>query len=57
MEPVRTVAGKISVLATLRPSTIAAASRRSPIRELVQEPMKTRSSSISWIGRPGSRSM
>ena len=43
--------------ATLRPSTIAAASRRSSIRELVQEPMKTRSSATSVIGVPGSRPM
>ena len=40
-------------LATLRPSTISAASRRSSIRELVQEPMKTRSGATSVIGVPG----
>ncbi len=39
--------------ATLRPSTTAAASRRSSIRELVQEPMKTRSGATSVIGVPG----
>ncbi len=38
--------------ATLRPSTISAASRRSSIRELVQEPMKTRSGATSVIGVP-----
>ena len=43
--------------ATLRPSTAAAASRRSSIREFVQEPMKTRSSGISVIGVPGSSAM
>ena len=41
-EPGTTIA--LSVLATLRPSTISAASRRSPIREFVHEPMNTRSS-------------
>ena len=41
----------------LRPSTSEAASRRSEIRELVQEPMKIRSSGISVIGVPGRRSM
>ena len=40
--------------ATLRLSTIEAASRRSEIRELVQEPMKIRSSGISSIGVPAS---
>ena len=43
--------------ATLRPSTTPAASRRSSIREFVQEPMKTRSSAISVIGVPGSSAM
>src|SRR5215204_7566245 len=41
----------------LRPSSRPAASRRSVIRELVQDPMKMRSSGISVIGVPGSRSM
>ena len=36
-----------------RPSTAAA--RRSPIRELVHEPMNTRSSAMSVIGVPGSQ--
>ena len=38
----------------MRPRTIAAAARRSSIREFVHEPMKTRSmriSSIAWPGR------
>ena len=43
--------------ATLRPSTTAAAARRSPIREFVHEPMNTRSSAMSCIGVPASRSM
>ena len=43
--------------ATLRPLTTSAASRRSPMRELVHEPMKTRSSLISWMGVPGSSAM
>jgi hypothetical protein len=43
--------------ATLRPSSIFAAARRSPIREFVQEPMNTRSSAMSWIGVPASRPM
>ena len=43
--------------ATLRPSTISAASRRSSMRELVQEPMKTRSGETSVIGVPGSSAM
>ncbi len=43
--------------ATLRPSTIAAASRRSSTRELVQEPMKTRSGATSVIGVPGFSAM
>jgi hypothetical protein len=43
--------------AILRPSTIDAASRRSVMRELVQEPMKMRSGRISCIGVPGYRSI
>src|SRR3954447_12596084 len=43
--------------ATLRPSSIEAAARRSPMRLLVQEPMKTRSRRISVIGVPGSSAM
>ena len=42
---------------TLRPSTSAAAARRSPMRELVHEPMNTRSRRISCIGVPASRPM
>src|SRR5689334_20823254 len=40
-----------------RPSSRPAASRRSVIREFVQEPMKIRSRGISVIGVPGRRSM
>ena len=54
-EPGTTIA--LSVEATLRPFTTSAASRRSPIREFVQEPMNTRSSRISCIGVPGSSAM
>src|SRR5882724_8389731 len=43
--------------ATVRPSTTSAASRRSSIRELVQEPMKTRSGATSVIGVPAARPM
>ena len=43
--------------ATLRPSITLAAARRSPMRELVQLPMNTRSSAISWIGVPASSPM
>ena len=43
--------------AIFRPSSTPAASRRSEIRELVQEPMKIRSSGISVIGVPGCRSI
>ena len=42
---------------TRRPSSTDAASRRSSIRLLVQEPMKTVSTGISRIGVPGLRSM
>src|ERR1700722_13776622 len=54
-EPGTTIAWTPS--ATRRPATTAAAARRSPIRELVQEPMKTRSSRISSIGVPPSSPM
>ena len=54
-EPGTTIARTES--ATRLPSTIAAASRRSSIREFVHEPMKTRSSGISRIGVPGSSAM
>ena len=43
--------------ATLRPSTTAAARRRSSIREFVQDPMKTVSGRMSRILVPGSRAM
>ena len=43
--------------ATLRPATTSAAARRSPMRELVHEPMNTRSTAISSIGVPGSSAM
>lgn len=44
----------LMVAATLRPLATSAAARRSSIRELVQEPMNTRSSwmsVIAWFGR------
>src|SRR6201991_1402542 len=41
--------------ATLRPRAIAAAARRSLIRLLVQEPMKTQSTGVPAIGAPGLR--
>src|SRR6185369_4080534 len=47
----------LTVLAILFPATTRAATRRSSIRELVQEPMKTVSSAMSVIGVPGSRHM
>src|SRR5204863_503300 len=40
---------------TVRPFTTSAAARRSSMRALVQEPMKTRSTAISWIGVLGVR--
>jgi hypothetical protein len=43
--------------ATRRPRTTAAAARRSSMRELVHEPMKTLSGRISVIGMPGSSAM
>ena len=43
--------------ATCRPATTAAAARRSSIRELVQEPMNTRSTAMSSIAVPGSSAM
>ena len=42
---------------TLRPLATAAAARRSSIRPLVQEPMKTRSTATPSIGAPGSSAM
>ena len=54
-EPGTTIA--LTLAATLRPCTTFAAARRSPIRELVHEPMNTRSSEICSIGVPGCRSM
>ena len=54
-EPGTTMASTVE--ATRRPLTTSAAARRSPIRELVQEPMNTRSSLISWIGVPASSAM
>ncbi|MNP65095.1 hypothetical protein D3C76_1606580 [compost metagenome] len=47
-EPGTTIAC-LTVAATLRPLAISAAARRSSIRELVQEPMNTRSSWMSVI--------
>jgi len=43
--------------ATVRPSSTAAAARRSSIRPLVQEPTKTVSTAMSRIGVPPSRPM
>ena len=43
--------------ATLRPRSSEAASRRSSMRELVQEPMKTQSTLVPIRGWPGSRPM
>ena len=43
--------------ATVRPSTIAAATRRSSILEFVHEPMKTVSGRMSRIRVPGSSAM
>ena len=43
--------------ATGGPRTTWAAARRSPMREFVQEPMKTRSSRTSCMGVPGSSAM
>src|SRR5256885_327717 len=42
---------------TRRPRATSAAERRSSILEFVQEPMKTRATSISRIGVPGSSAM
>ena len=44
-------------LATLRPLAIAAAARRSSMRELVQEPMNTLSIGTSVNLMPGFKSM
>jgi hypothetical protein len=46
-----------TVVAMWLPRTMAAAARRSSIRELVQEPKKTASTLISSMGVPGLRSM
>src|SRR3954453_7521916 len=54
-EPGTTIAFTLD--ATLRPFSIDAAARRSPMRLFVHEPMKTRSSRISVIGVPGSSAM
>ena len=54
-EPGTTIARTLG--ATRRPSTTAAAARRSSIRAFVHEPMKTRSIAISRIGVPGSSAM
>src|ERR1019366_636613 len=54
-EPGTTIASTLG--ATLRPAMTSAAARRSPMRELVQDPMNTRSSAICSIGVPGSRPM
>ena len=54
-EPGTTIASMLEL--TWRPFTTSAAARRSPIRELVHEPMNTRSSGISRMGVPGARSM
>ena len=45
---------RVDIAVDLLPSTISAAARRSPMRALVQEPMKTRSSLMSSIGAPAS---
>src|SRR5262249_36535797 len=42
---------------TCRPCATSAAARRSSRRELVQEPMNTRSIGMSWIAVPGCRAM
>ncbi len=42
---------------TFLPSTMRAAARRSPMRELVHDPMKTRSNLMSSIGVPASNPM
>ena len=51
-----TTSSRVSA-ATVRPSMISAASRRSSIRPLVQEPTKTVSTLMSRIGVPASRPM
>ena len=48
-EPADTRPGTLLV----RPASTAAAARRSSMRELVQEPMNTRSTAISVSLRPG----
>ncbi len=55
-EPGTTIAS-LMFAATLRPRTTAAAARKSSMRALVHEPIKTLSSLISLISIPGDRSM
>ena len=55
VEPGETIASTRA--ATLRPFTTAAAARRSSMRPLVQEPMKTLSTSTSVIRVPGASPM
>ena len=55
MDPGTTMA--YTSLLTFLPSTILAAARRSPMREFVHEPMKTRSRRMSVIGVPGESAM
>ena len=47
----------LTCFAALRPRTISAAARRSGNRELVQEPMNTRSTLVPAIGWPAVRPM
>src|SRR5580692_3121647 len=54
-EPGTTIA--LTEAATFLPATTFAAARRSPMRELVHEPMNTRSTAICSIGVPGSSAM
>ena len=55
VEPGDTIASTFG--ATLRPSTTAAAARRSSMRPLVHEPMKTLSTAMSVIRVPGTSPM
>ncbi|KAL1864509.1 hypothetical protein VTK73DRAFT_5835 [Phialemonium thermophilum] len=55
-EPGTTMA-RMMLGATLRPLTTRAAARRSSMRELVHEPMKTLSTTTSSMGVPGTRPM
>ena len=52
-EPGTTIAGT----SALQPRTTSAAARRSSMRLLVHEPMKTRSTAMSVMAVPGFRSM